>query len=309
MSRADDLLPIPPRGGHDIDTSDGFLPLLAPPELKAQVTVEEQLLPGPDGAPDVRALVYRPKGEAGTLPVILSIHGGAFCFAHPETFELMDVGWAVQHRCVVVAVDYRLAPEHPFPAGSEDCYAALLWIAAHADELDVDLDRLVVAGGSAGGALTAAVALMARDRKGPRIALQALLIPVLDDRLETASHEQSRGGPGFNADGNEGMWLHYLGEDYDRSRTSPYAAPARAEDLSGLPPAIVQTNGLDPLRDEGILYGLRLMEAGIPVELYNAPGCYHGADPVDPRAAAQAIRIFTEALGAALHPKVEPAES
>ncbi|MEM7413782.1 MAG: alpha/beta hydrolase [Myxococcota bacterium] len=302
MARADDLLPIPPRGGHDIDTDNDLLPLVAPPELKAQVSVEERFVPGPDGAPDVRVLVYRPKNETGTLPAILSLHGGAFVFAHPDTFELMDVGWALQHRCVVVAVDYRLAPEHRFPAGVEDCYAALLWTAAHAAELQIDLDRLVVAGGSAGGALTAAVALMARDRKGPKIALQALLIPVIDDQLRTASHEQSRGGPGFNADGNEGMWLHYLGEDYDRSNTSPYASPARAEDLSGLPPALVQTNGLDPLRDEGIVYALRLMEAGIPVELYNAPGCYHGADPIDPRAAAQAMRVFGEALGAALHP-------
>jgi acetyl esterase/lipase len=214
----------------------------------------------------------------------------------------MEAGWSLRHQCVVVSVDYRLAPEHPFPAGPEDCYAGLLWVADNADELGVDLERLVVTGGSAGGALTAAVALMARDRGGPRIAYQALMIPVLDDRLKTPSHHQSEGGPGFNKDGNEGMWLHYLGEDADREKTSPYAAPARAESLAGLPPAFIQTNGKDPLRDEGIEYALRLLAEGIPVELYNAPGAYHGAPPEDERTAALASQVYDAALGAALNP-------
>lgn len=118
MSRADELLPIPPRGGHDIgDDAEGMMPLLAPPELKSQVDVEERFIPGPEGAPDVRVLIYRPKGAVGTLPVIVSLHGGAFVFAHPDTFELLAVMWSAQHRCVVVDVDYRLAPEHRFPAG------------------------------------------------------------------------------------------------------------------------------------------------------------------------------------------------
>jgi acetyl esterase/lipase len=221
---------------------------------------------------------------------------------HPETFGGMEANWSITHQCVVVSVDYRLAPEHPFPAGPEDCYAGLQWVANNGEELKVDLARLVVTGGSAGGALSAAITQMARDRNGPKIAYQALMIPVTDDRLKTPSYEQSGDAEGFNKAGTEGMWLHYLGEDYNRSKTSPYAAPARATDLSDLPPAFIQTNGLDPLRDEGIEYALALLAAGVQVELYNCPGAYHGAPPKDPRTAAIAFRVYDAALGAALNP-------
>jgi acetyl esterase/lipase len=271
-------------------------------EQRARLDFGERFIPGPEGAPDVRVVVYREKGVTETRPVLLHLHGGAFCILHPETFAGMEAGWALDLGCVVVSVDYRLAPEHPFPAGPEDCYAALLWTVANAKELGIDPARLVVTGGSAGGALSAALCLMTRDRGGPEIAYQGLMIPVLDDRLDQPSHSQSESAEGFSGRMAIGMWLHYLGEDYDREKTSPYAAPARAEDLSGLPPALIQTNGLDPLRDEGVQFALRLMAEGIDVELYNAPGAYHGADPLDPRTAAQAYRVYNEALGAALHP-------
>jgi len=297
MSRADELLPIPPRGAPDV-----FEGMELTDEHHARLDIEERFAPGPEGDPDVRVIVYRPKNQPGRLPVIMSIHGGAFVRMRADTFAAMDAGWAVNHDCVVVSVDYRLAPEHPFPAGAEDCYAVLCWIAKSADELAIDIDRLVVAGGSAGGALTAAVTLMTRDRGGPKIAFQGLMIPVLDDRLETPSIRQAREAPGFNSRGAEGMWLHYLGEEYDRSNTSPYAAPNRAGDLSGLPPAFVQTNGLDPLRDEGIQYALRLLAAGVSVELCNVPGAYHGAPPLNPAAAARANRAYNAALHEALHP-------
>ncbi len=160
----------------------------------------------------------------------------------------------------------------------------------------------MVAGGSAGGALTAAVCLMARDRGGPRIAYQALMIPVIDDRLETPSIRQFVGHPGFDSRMAEGMWLHYLGEDHDRSVTSPYAAPARAESLAGLPPAFILTGGLDPLRDEGLLYALRLLEAGVPVEIVNVPGAYHGAPALDPKAQQRGQLAYFQAIGDALNP-------
>ena len=297
MSRAHELLPIPPRGAPE--TFEG---MELTDEHRSRLDIEERFVPGPEGAPDVRVLVYRPKGQSSRLPVIVSIHGGAFVRMRADTFAAMDAGWSINHECVVVSVDYRLAPEDPFPAGPEDCYAVLCWVAAHADELSIDVDRLVVAGGSAGGALTAAVTLMARDRNGPKIAFQGLMIPVLDDRCETPSMRQAVEAPGFNSMGAQGMWLHYLGEDHDRSTTSPYAAPARAEDLSGLPPAFIQTNGLDPLRDEGIHYALRLLAAGVSVELYNVPGAYHGAPPLNPAAAVRANRAYNAALHEALNP-------
>ena len=298
MSRAQTLLPIPPR-----DAPEEPMPGMAITDAQREaLEIEERFIPGPPGAPDVRVLVYRPRETKGTFPLLLHFHGGAFCFFHPESFGGMEAGFALTHQCVVVSVDYRLAPEHPYPAAPEDCYAALEWAAHNADALGVDLDRLVVTGGSAGGALSAAVALMARDRGGPAITYQALMIPVLDDRLKTPSIRQAEGGPGFNAAGAEGMWLHYLGESADREKTPAYAAPARAESLAGLPPTFIQTNGRDPLRDEGIEYALRLLADGVEVELYNCPGAYHGHPPEDERTAALAFRVYDAALGAALNP-------
>ena len=264
---------------------------------RAAVDIQERFVPGPENAPDVRVVVYRAKDASGRQPLLLHLHGGAFCIMHPESFAGMEAGWAIDHDCTVVSVDYRLAPEHRFPAGPEDCYAGLLWAVASADELSIDPERVVVTGASSGGALTAAVCLMARDRGGPKIAFQALTIPALDDRLNQPSYAQAKTSESLNV---RGAWLHYLGEDYDRSRTSPYAAPARAESLAGLPPAFIQTNGLDPLRDEGVQFALRLMAEGIDVELYNAPGLFHAPDPLNPPTAQQAARVYDEALGAAL---------
>ena len=297
--RAHELLPIPDRSQPE----EPIPGLELTDAQQAELEIVERRIPGPEGAPEVRVLTYRPKGNRERLPILLHFHGGAFCLMHPESFGGMEAGWCLTHQCVVVSVDYRLAPEHRFPAGPEDCYAGLLWVARSGDELNVDLDRLVVTGGSAGGALAAAVTLMARDRDGPPIAYQALMIPVTDDRLRTPSYQASADAPGFNQAGAEGMWLHYLGEDANREKTPSYAAPARAEDLSGLPPAFVQTNGLDPLRDEGLEYAMQLLAACVPVEIYNAPGAYHGAPPLDMRTAGIAFRVYNAALGAALNPE------
>jgi acetyl esterase/lipase len=263
-------------------------------ELRAAVTVEERFVPGPPGAPDVRVLLYRPVGAGGTLPLVVELHGGAFAM-RPDAFPANDARLAML-GALVVAVDYRIVPEHPFPCGVEDCYAALCWAV---EALDVDRSRVVVTGASAGGALAAAVALMARDRGGPAICLQGLVIPVMDDRCATPSMRQYEVAPVFGGREARAMWDRYLGADRDPAATSPYAAPARATDLAGLPPAFVQVGALDPLRDEGLEYARRLMEAGVAVELYCAARQHHGLSE-DLRTSAHAAALHLSAVAAAI---------
>ena len=245
-------------------------------EMLSKVEIEEHFVPGPSNAPDVRVLIYRPHGAAGTMPLILSMHGGGFSL-RPDMFAAADARLAMI-GAVVVSVDYRTAPDHPFPAAPDDCYAVLCWAT---QGLDVDPQRVVLTGVSAGGALAAAVALMARDRSGPLIRLQALVIPVIDDRCDTASMRQFEEAPLFGARMARGMWDGYLGTEVDRTTTSSYAAPGRAESLAGLPAAFIQVGGLDPLRDEGVTYAQRLMADGVAVELYCAPGQHHGLSEND----------------------------
>jgi acetyl esterase len=241
------------------------------------VTVEQREVPGPDGAPPVAVVVHTPDGEVpeGGRPALLSIHGGGFVMGTAA----MELAFAVQVArelgAVVVAPDYRLAPEHPFPAGLEDCYAVLRFLAEEAPALGIDPARIAVGGQSAGGGLSAAVALLARDRGGPTICFQFLGIPELDHRLETTSMRTFVDTPLWNRPAAERSWAAYLG-DAGRD-VSPYASPAIAENLGGLPPAYVTTMEFDPLRDEGIAYALRLLEAGVSVELHTFPGTFHGS--------------------------------
>jgi acetyl esterase/lipase len=291
----DQALPPIQRGGPDL-----MEPIPIAPDHAAVLDIDERRVAGPADAPDVRVLVYRPRDQAVPLPVIISVHGGAFCYLSPDTFAGVDARLAAQLSCLVVAVDYRLAPEHPFPAAIDDCYAVLTWVHDHADELGIDPARIVVVGASAGGALSAALALMSRDRGGPPIVFQALIIPVTDDRLDTPSMRQGFAAPGFSGAAAVAMWRYYLGDDYDRSATSPYAAPARAESVADLPPAYIQTNGLDPLRDEGIAYAQRLLAEGIQVELHNVPNAYHGVPPDDLEGAARVTALLDAALAKAM---------
>lgn len=214
--------------------------------------------------------VYRPRSAGGDLPGILYLHGGGFCIGDIDTEHGGAVALANAVGAVVVNVDYRLAPEHPYPAGLEDCYTALQYLAGLEG---VDATRLAVHGQSAGGGLAAATALLARDRGGPALAFQSLGIPELDDRLETPSMQAFTDTPMWSRVQAVKSWEYYLGGQ----EADAYAAPARMEDLSGLPPAYVVTCQYDPLRDEGITYALRLLQAGVAVELHQYPGTFHGS--------------------------------
>ena len=266
-----------------------------------RVTVEDRDIPGPEGAPDVAVRLYWPTERPKVLPGIVHCHGGGFTIGDLDQEHGAGIAMADGVGAVVVCVGYRLAPENPFPAGVEDCYAALEWSVAHAAELGIDATRIAVEGGSAGGALAAALTLMSRDRDGPPIAFQALNIPSLDDRLTTPSMREFVDTPMLTRATSEAMWQHYLGSD--RSDVSPYAAPARATDLRGLPPALIQVAEYDPLRDEGIDYARRLLEAGVSVELHLYPRAFHGFELVHTAAVSRrhgADRIA--ALRKALHP-------
>ncbi|MFC0600497.1 alpha/beta hydrolase [Streptomyces palmae] len=230
--------------------------------------------------PPVR--LYRPVAAAVPAPVVLDFHGGGFVLGSLDSEHRRALDLARRTGFVVVSVDYRLAPEHPFPAGLEDCYEALCWVVKNAAELGVDPGRLAVFGGSAGGGLAAATTLLARDRGGPSIAFQLLVCPALDDRMGTRSAATLTDVPAFDAAATAQMWHHYLPAGAEAAGDPAYAAPARAEDLSGLPPAYVLTAEHDPLRDEGNQYALRLLDAGVPVELHHVPGTFHVFDHVAP---------------------------
>jgi len=258
------------------------------------IDVTDQDVPTEAGTVPVR--VYTPTGPPppGGRPALLDIHGGGFVLGSIEIEHAFATQLARELGVVVVAPEYRLAPEYPFPAGLEDCYAALRWLHEGAAHLGVDVDRVGVGGQSAGGGLAAATALLARDRGGPALCFQFLGIPELDHRLETASMRAFVDTPLWNRANAELSWQYYLG--VDTAAVSPYASPAIAPDLHGLPPAYVTTMEFDPLRDEGIRFALRLLEAGVSVELHSFPGTFHGSMMVT--TAAVSRRAHTELVDA-----------
>lgn len=269
------------------------------------VSAEELRIPGPAGAPELEITVFRPAGsetgsEAGSdagseagaeagygtaLPVLVNFHGGGMIVGHRSWEHARVAELVARHGVIGVNVEYRLAPEDPFPAGAEDTYAATCWVADHAAELGADPARLIVMGGSAGGGFAAAVALMARDRGGPRIAGQLLLCPMLDNTNSTVSSRQYDGIGTWQRDANLLAWRCVLGPELASSADAPaYAAPARAADLSGLPPAFIEVGAAEMFRDEDTEYARRIWATGGQAELHVWAGGCHGFDMYAPGA-------------------------
>ncbi len=233
--------------------------------------IEDRAIAGPGG--ELKLRIYTPKGQ-GPFPLIVFFHGSGFVICSLETHDTMCRHLCAGASAVVVSVDYRLAPEHKFPAGPDDCLAATRWAGAHAALLNADPARIALAGDSAGGNLAAVTALRVRDEGGPALCAQLLIYPVTDADTNNASYRDNAEGYGLTREGMIWFWNHYLGNQADAA--NPHVSPLRAESLSGLPPAFVQTAEYDPLRDEGELYASRLIAAGVPTRMTRYDGMNHG---------------------------------
>ncbi len=241
------------------------------------LSVSERFIPGPEGAPDVRVLVYLPNSVQRPLPVLLWLHGGGYVMGSAGAEDLMVKSIVSAIGCAAVSVDYRLAPETPHPGPVEDCYAALKWLSTLADELGIDPLRIAVGGSSAGGGLAAALALLTRDRGEFSLMFQFLLAPMLDDRTSTLAEPHPYTGEFiWTPPANRFGWTSLLGHEPGGPDVSPYAAAARAQQLEAIPPPFINVGALDLFVEEDLEYARRLMRAGVPTELHVYPGAYHG---------------------------------
>ncbi|GMU40051.1 MAG: esterase [Chloroflexota bacterium] len=245
--------------------------------LPASVVIEDREVPGHGGEPPVRVRLYRRLGLAAGAPGFLWIHGGGMIGGTVESTDAYCARIAEEAGAVVASVDYRLAPEHPYPAPLEDCYSALHWFASAAADLGVERSRIAIGGASAGAGLAAGLALLARDRGQITVGYQHLVYPMLDDRNITASSHAVLDTRVWCRASNIVGWSAYLGGRAGEPGVEAYAAPARATDLTGLPPAYICVGSLDLFLDEDIAYARALLEAGVPAELHVYPGAFHGS--------------------------------
>jgi triacylglycerol lipase len=268
-----------------VELSAEMLPTLrnAPPRIAvnpadiARADMEIRTIPGPKDAPDVEVRIYRPHGVSDVLPGVLHIHGGGYVMGRAAMMEAAHRPLVADLRCCVVSVEYRLAPETPYPGSVEDCYAALRYVCGNGRDLGIDASRLGVMGESAGGGLAAALALLVRDRREFKFAFQHLIYPMLDDRTCVTEDPHPHVGEFiWTPHNNRFGWASLLGKAPGSSDVSIYAAAARAQDLSDLPRTFIATGALDLFLEENIDYARRLMRAGVPVELHVYPGAFHG---------------------------------
>ena len=267
------------------------------------VITEDRKIPGPKGAPDITVRIYRPENQLKALPALLWIHGGGYMLGEIDQEDLTAKNFTLAGECLVVSVEYRLAPENPYPAPLEDCYAALKWLSTHADELKVDRFRIAIGGASAGGGLAAGLALLARDRKEVKTVFQLLVYPMINDCNIAPASNTLPDTLFWTRENNLMGWRSYLGCEPGGKEISCYAAAFRATNLEGLPPAYITVGDIDLFAQEDIEYAQKLMEAGVPTELHVYPGGCHAFDMLVPN--ADISKRFTtdiyRALKRALH--------
>jgi acetyl esterase/lipase len=261
------------------------------------IRIENVPIPGQDGTSKVRVRVYRPRGVSSQAPALLWLHGGGYIIGTPEQEDSTCIDYARQLGIVAASVAYRRAPEHPFPAGLEDGYSALRWLASQAGQLGIDAEHLAVGGASAGAGLAAALVQLAHDRSEVRPRVQLLIYPMLDDRT-CARTDTSPDRLIWTLDSNRFGWESYLGRRAGSAEAPSYSSPARREDLSGLPPAWIGVGTLDLFHDEDVEYGRRLKASGVECEMHVVPGAFHGFDVVGPR--LRVVRDFRQSQVAAL---------
>jgi acetyl esterase/lipase len=249
-----------------------------PPATPDDLLIENVWIAGPAGEASVRLRVYRPKSLAGPAPALFWLHGGGYVIGSPEQDEQTSIAFARELGITVIAGTYRLAPDHQAPAAVEDAYAGLSWVFGNADERGIDPARIAIGGASAGAGLAAALALYAHDRREVTPVFQLLEYPMLDDRTVVRADHDTSNARMWNARNNRFGWTAYLGQQPGSDGVSPYAAPSRREDLSGLPPAWIGVGTLDIFHDEDVEYARRLEAAGVPCELVIVPGAFHGFD-------------------------------
>ena len=251
-------------------------------ERSQNVEYADHQAPGLNGAPDVRVRLYRPVGVPGPLPCLYWIHGGGHVLGQIEQDDPMMEHIVEAVGCAAVSVEWRRPPEHPFPAPMDDCYAGLTWAYHNAAELGLDPGRIAIGGASSGGGSAAGLALLARDRGEVPVIFQLLVYPMLDDRNVTPASYAVTEPRVWNRQSNLIGWQSYVGDDVGTDRVSPYAAPTRADNLAGLPPAYLPVGDLDLFIDEDIEYAQRLQQADVPAELHVYPGGIHGFDLLAP---------------------------
>jgi acetyl esterase/lipase len=270
------------------------------------VTSQDHSAPGSQGGPAMRVRVYRSNDQQSKLPALYWIHGGGYVMGDIDYDDRLMMQMVKRIGCVAASVDYRLAPEHPFPTPVEDCYTGLKWLFTHADELGVEPSRIAIGGPSGGGGLAAGLGLMVRDRKEVPVVFQLLIYPMIDDRNATPASYAITDPRVWNRESNRLGWKAYLGRDGGGAGVSPYAAAARATDLTNLPPTYISVGTLDLFVDENIEYAQRLIQAGVPTELHVYPGAFHGFDLFAPsaRVSKQFKADRDNALKRALHDAV-----